>query len=192
MFTSRAENRLKLRTDNSYERFGININKKIFNKTEFSQLKKNINAESKIMKKLLSSKFSPNDLAKKNIMVKKDGKVRNGFEVLKFLDPTIDNFKTFFNLSINQKLLTKIYFDSKYEVFYDREKKSYEQLNKNKNMNLKNIDFNKISSLSKEILEKLNKIKPENLYDAGKISGMTPSALFQIVKHKKIKGDRVA
>ena len=117
---------------------------------------------------------------------------RNGFEVLKFLSPTIDNFKTFFNISINQKLLTKIYFDSKYEVFYDREKKSYEQLNKNKNMNLKNIDFNKIPSLSKEILEKLNKFKPENLYDAGKISGITPSALFQIVKHKKIKGDRVA
>ena len=69
---------------------------------------------------------------------------------------------------------------------------SIQQLNKNKNMNLKNIDFNKIPSLSKEILEKLNKFKPENLYDAGKISGITPSALFQIVKHKKIKGDRVA
>ena len=45
MFTSRAENRLKLRTDNSYERFGKNINKKIFNKTEFSQLKKNMKDE---------------------------------------------------------------------------------------------------------------------------------------------------
>ena len=192
MFTSRAENRLKLRTDNSYERFEINIKKKIFSKTEFAQLEKNINDEKKIMKKLLSLKYSPNDLMKKNIKVKKDGKVRNGFEVLKFLDPNIDDFKNFFNISINQKLLTKIYFDSKYEVFYDREKKSYEQLNKNKNMNLKNLDFNKIPSLSKEILEKLNKFKPENLYDAGKISGITPSALFQIVKHKKIKGDKVA
>ena len=48
-----------------------NINAKIFNKTEFSQLKKNINGESKIMKKLLSLKFSPNDLMKKNIKVKK-------------------------------------------------------------------------------------------------------------------------
>ena len=192
MFTSRAENRLKLRTDNSYERFGKNINKKIFNKTEFSQLEINMKEEAKIMKKLLSLKFSPNDLMKKNIKVKKDGKVRNGFEVLKFLEPAIETFKNFYNFSINQKLLTKLYFDSKYEVFYDREKKSYEQLNKNKNMNLKNIDFNKIPSLSKEILEKLNKFKPVNLYDAGKISGITPSALFQIVKHKKLKGDRVA
>ena len=38
----------------------------------------------------------------------------------------------------------------------------------------------------------INKHKPENLHDAGKISGITPSALFQIVKHKKTKGNKVA
>ena len=192
MFTSRAENRLKLRTDNSYERFSEIMNSKIFNKTEHSLIIKNLNDEKKIINKLKILKYSPNDLMKKSIKVKKDGKVRNGFEVLKFLEPSSEKFKQFFKLSIDQKLLTKIYFDSKYEVFYEREKKSYDQLNKNKNMKLTNIDFNKIPSLSKEILEKLNKYKPENLYDAGKISGITPSALFQIIKHKKVKGAKVA
>ena len=192
MFTSRAENRLKLRTDNSYERFSKIINPKTFNKIEYSLISKNINDERKILNKLRLLKYSPNDLMKKNIKVKKDGKVRNGFEVLKFLDPSPKKFKKFFNLTITQKLLTKLYFDSKYDVFYEREKKSFDQLNKNKNMKLTNIDFNKIPSLSKEILEKLNKHKPENLYDAGKISGITPSALFQIVKHKKVKGTKVA
>ncbi len=192
MFTSRAENRLKLRTDNSYERFSTIINPRAFNKTEYSLITNNINNEKKILERLKLLKFSPNDLMKKNIKVKKDGKVRNGFEVLKFLDPSSDNFKKFFNIKISQKLLTKIYFDSKYDVFYEREKKSFDQLSKNKNMKLTNINFNKIPSLSKEILEKLNKYKPENLNDAGKISGMTPSALFQIVKHKKVKGSKVA
>jgi len=192
MFTSRAENRLKLRTDNSYERFSRVINPKIFNKIEYSLISKNINDERKLLEKLKFLRYSPNDLMKKNIKVKKDGKVRNGFEVLKFLDPSPEKFKKFFNLKISQKLLTKIYFDSKYDVFYEREKKSFDQLYKNKNMKLTNIDFNKIPSLSKEILEKLNKYKPENLYDAGKISGVTPSALFQIIKHKKIKGTKVA
>ena len=192
MFTSRAENRLKLRTDNSYERFSKIINPKTFNKIEYSLISKNINDERKILEKLNLLKYSPNDLMKKNIKVKKDGKVRNGFEVLKFLDPSRKKFEKFFNLTITQKLLTKLYFDSKYDVFYEREKKSFDQLNKNKNMKLTNIDFNKIPSLSKEILEKLNKHKPENLYDAGKISGITPSALFQIVKHKKVKGTKVA
>ncbi len=192
MFTSRAENRLKLRTDNSYERFSTIINSRAFNKTEYSLIANNINNEKKILERLKLLKFSPNDLMKKNIKVKKDGKVRNGFEVLKFLDPSPDKFKKFFNIKITQKLLTKIYFDSKYDVFYEREKKSFDQLRKNKNMKLTNINFNKIPSLSKEILEKLNKYKPENLNDAGKISGMTPSALFQIAKHKKVKGSKVA
>ena len=192
MFTSRAENRLKLRTDNSYERFSKIINPEAFNKNEYSLISKNINNEKKILNKLKLLKYSPNDLMKKNIKVKKDGKVRNGFEVLKFLEPFPEKFQQFFNLKINQKLLTKIYFDSKYDVFYDREKKSLAQLSKNKNMKLTNIDFNKIPSLSKEILEKLNKYKPNSLYDAGKISGITPSALFQIVKHKKVKGNKVA
>ena len=192
MFTSRAENRLKLRTDNSYERFAQNLNDKIFSKIDFKTINQNLKNENKIILKLKSFRYSPNDLMKKNIKVKKDGKVRNGFEVLKFLDLNVDAFEKFFGIKINQKLLTKIYFDSKYEVFYEREKKSYDQLNKNRNMNLKNIDFNKIPSLSKEILEKLNKFKPNNLYDAGKISGITPSALFQIIKHKKFKGTKVA
>ena len=192
MFTSRAENRLKLRTDNAYERFSKNIDSKLFNKTEFAQYKKNIEEETKIIDKLLKIKFSPNDLLKKQIKVKLDGKIRNGFEVLKFLEPDIKVFEKFFKIKISPKIFTKIYFDSKYEVFYDREKKSYEQLEKNKNMNLINVDFNKIPSLSKEILEKLNKFKPQNLYDAGKISGITPSALFQIVKYKKIKNRKIA
>ncbi len=192
MFTSRAENRLKLRTDNSYERFSTIINSKTFNKIEYSLISKNIKDEEKILNRLKLLKYSPNDLMKNNIKVKKDGKVRNGFEILKFLNPHPDKFKKFFNLKINQKLLTKIYFDSKYDVFYEREKKSFDQLNKNKNMKLTNMDFNKIPSLSKEILEKLNKHKPENLYDASKISGVTPSALFQIVKHKKVKRTKVA
>ena len=192
MFTSRAENRLKLRTDNSYERFAQNLNDKIFSKIDFKTINQNLKKENKIILKLKSFRYSPNDLMKKNIKVKKDGKVRNGFEVLKFLELNVEAFEKFFGIKINQKLLTKIYFDSKYEVFYEREKKSYDQLNKNRNMNLKNIDFNKIPSLSKEILEKLNKFKPNNLYDAGKISGITPSALFQIIKHKKVKGSKVA
>ncbi len=192
MFTSRAENRLKLRTDNSYERFSSIINTKILDKTEYNLITSNIKDEKKILNKIKSLKYSPNDLMKKNIRVKRDGKIRSGFEVLKFLEPSTIKFKKFFNIEINQKLLTKIYFDSKYDVFYEREKKSYDLLTKNKNMNLTNIDFNKIPSLSREILEKLNKYKPINLYDAGKISGITPSALFQIIKHKKNNGNKVA
>ena len=77
-------------------------------------------------------------------------------------------------------------------VLIDETSAVAEALPKSSLMSMSSLTEYKIPSLSKEILEKLNKFKPENLYDAGKISGITPSALFQIVKHKKIKGDRVA
>jgi hypothetical protein len=67
-----------LRTDNSYERFAENINSKIFNKVDFNTISKNLTKEKKILTKLKSVSYSPNDLMKKNIKVKKDGKVRNG------------------------------------------------------------------------------------------------------------------
>ena len=47
MFTSRAENRLKLRTDNSYERFTDIINPNTFNKNDFNLISKNIKDEKK-------------------------------------------------------------------------------------------------------------------------------------------------
>ena len=45
MFTSRAENRFKLRTDNSYERFSEVINTKIFNNLEYNLITKHIQNE---------------------------------------------------------------------------------------------------------------------------------------------------
>ena len=63
---------------------------------DFNTIRKNITKEKKILTKLKSFSYSPNDLMKKNIKVKKDGKVRNGFEVLKFLDLSIKTFENFF------------------------------------------------------------------------------------------------
>ena len=188
MFTSRSEHRLKQRTDNAYER--------IFPQTKKFQLlidkdKKNVNeiiaSEKKILKKINQIKLSPNQLEKFGIKSKLDGKMRTGFEVLKLINDDTNIFKKIFGIKIDKKLLTKIIFDSRYEVFYEREERSKELLLKNQNFKLKGLSYNSIPSLSKEIIEKLEKYKPENLDDASKISGMTPSALLQLLSYKKNK-----
>ena len=188
MFTSRSEHRLKQRTDNAYER--------IFPQTKKFQLlidkdKKNVNeiiaSEKKILKKINQIKLSPNQLEKFGIKSKLDGKMRTGFEVLKLINDDTNIFKKIFGIKIDKKLLTKIIFDSRYEVFYEREERSKELLLKNQNFKLKGLSYKSIPSLSKEIIEKLEKYKPENLDDASKISGMTPSALLQLLSYKKNK-----
>ena len=186
MFTSRSEHRLKQRTDNAYERIYPQTKKfELLNSDDKKKVNEMISAEKKILKKINAIKLSPNQLLKLNIKTKLDGKVRNGFEILKLLDDDLDKFYNIFGITINKKLLTKIIYDSKYEVFYDREERAKELILKNQAFKLKGFKFKNIPSLSKEIIEKLEKHEPENLDDASKISGMTPSALMQLLSYKK-------
>ena len=186
MFTSRSEHRLKQRTDNAYERIYPQTKKfELLNSDDKKKVNEIITAEKKILKKINIIKLSPNQLLKLNIKTKLDGKVRTGFEILKLLDDDVDKFYNIFGIIINKKLLTKIIYDSKYEVFYDREERAKELILKNQAFKLKGFNFKNIPSLSKEIIEKLEKHEPENLNDASRISGMTPSALMQLLSYKK-------
>jgi len=188
MFTSRSEHRLKQRTDNAYERISPQTKKfKLLTDKDQKSVNETMASEKNILKKINQIRLSPNQLEKFGIKSKLDGKMRTGFEVLKLINDDTNIFKKIFGIKIDKKLLTKIIFDSRYEVFYEREERSKELLLKNQNFKLKGLSYKSIPSLSKEIIEKLEKYKPENLDDASKISGMTPSALLQLLSYKKNK-----
>jgi len=188
MFTSRSEHRLKQRTDNAYERIFPQTKKfKLLIDKDQKSVNEIMASEKNILKKINQIKLSPNQLEKFGIKSKLDGKMRTGFEVLKLINDDTNIFKKIFGIKIDKKLLTKIIFDSRYEVFYEREERSKELLLKNQSFKLKGLSYKSIPSLSKEIIEKLEKYKPENLDDASKISGMTPSALLQLLSYKKNK-----
>ena len=192
MFTSRSEHRLKQRTDNAYERIFPQTKKfKLLIDKDQKSVNEIMASEKNILKKINQIKLSPNQLEKFGIKSKLDGKMRTGFEVLKLINDDTNIFKKIFGIKIDKKLLTKIIFDSRYEVFYEREERSKELLLKNQNFKLKGLSYKSIPSLSKEIIEKLEKYKPENLDDASKISGMTPSALLQLLSYKKNKARNV-
>lgn len=58
-----------------------------------------------------------------------------------------------------------------------------------------NVDYTQISGLSAEVVQKLNKFKPETLGQASRVSGITPAAIsLLLVYHKKgfplIKGNK--
>ena len=111
-------------------------------------------------------KFSPNQLQKKNIKIKLDGKKRSVFELLSHKNISFQKL---------EKILPEL--------------KNLD-LNTKEQIQIESIYF---GSLSNEIIEKLTKIKPPNLGAASRISGVTPAAIIAIMRYiKKNKNKKAA
>jgi tRNA uridine 5-carboxymethylaminomethyl modification enzyme len=66
----------------------------------------------------------------------------------------------------------------KYQGYVDRQLETVERFQKLENVRLPdNLDYSTISGLSREVCEKLTRIKPRSLGQASRISGITPAAL---------------
>lgn len=70
----------------------------------------------------------------------------------------------------------------KYEGYIKRQVEIAEKLNRLEGKNIpENLDYGSLPGISKEILSKLEEVRPENLGQASRIQGMTPAALSLIM-----------
>ena len=78
--------------------------------------------------------------------------------------------------------------DIKYEGYLKRQKNNIDQINRQSLKSLpKEINYDKIDTLSLEARENLNKIKPLNFGDASKIPGVSKADLTALLVWLKIK-----
>jgi tRNA uridine 5-carboxymethylaminomethyl modification enzyme len=64
----------------------------------------------------------------------------------------------------------------KYEAYIEKEKQLAERISQLENLSIpENFNYDRISSLSAEALQKFKKIKPVTLGQASRISGVNPS-----------------
>ena len=143
-----------------------------------------------IKNKINKLKISPNKLSKFNIKINMDGRLRNIPELLSyknidfFLLEKIWPFLKF----INPEIKEQIEIEAHYMGYLDRQKNDIDYFKKDENLFFpNNFDFNKVGSLSNEILEKLNKIQPPTIGAASRISGVTPPAIIALLRHVKRK-----
>ena len=84
------------------------------------------------------------------------------------------------------KEFTEVYFDIRYSGYI---KKQERELRKIKNLEEYNLglifDYKEVVGLSGELQEKLNELKPKNLFEASEIEGITPAALNVLTIHLK-------
>ncbi|KTD30624.1 tRNA uridine-5-carboxymethylaminomethyl(34) synthesis enzyme MnmG, partial [Legionella maceachernii] len=74
----------------------------------------------------------------------------------------------------------------KYAGYIERQLLEIERLRKHENTRLPlTLDYNQVAGLSSEVIQKLNRIKPTTIAQAGRISGVTPAALSLLLVHLK-------
>jgi tRNA uridine 5-carboxymethylaminomethyl modification enzyme len=196
MFTSRAEYRLLLRSDNADQRL-----------TDIGRAwgcvgEKRANVWDKKKEQLDNARVltttlqaTPNELEKNGIEVNKDGKRRSVQEILNYQNITWDMLaKIWPEMSdITTDIAEQIQIDATYASYIERQMVDIAAYRKDENLIIPgNVDYKSIGSLSTEVIQKLEMARPETLGAASRIPGVTPAAVIALLRHVQKRHKHVA
>ncbi len=189
MFTSRAEFRLRLRSDNADQRLTmIGKDNGIVSEQRVEIFKKKMKLMSEATNMMKLMKFSPSVLKSKGLSINQDGVHRTAFEILAY--PKL-NFEGITKIwpelkSISKEIQEQLKIEATYLSYLKRQDRDVEAFRRDENLILPdNIDYNKIPGFSNEVRAKLLESKPSTLGAAGRISGITPAALTTLLVYIK-------
>lgn len=187
MFTSRAEYRLLLRSDNADQRLtdiGINWGCVDGHRADVWNKKKSQLEQARQLTSELNA--TPNELEKHGVIVNKDGKRRNVQEILNYQNVTWESLTTIWPelLLIKPDIAEQIQIDASYASYIDRQMADIDAYRKDENLILPTaLDYKSIGSLSTEVIQKLELARPDTLGAASRIPGVTPAAVIALLRH---------
>ena len=182
MMTSRSEYRLVLRQDNADERLtptGYALG--LISENRWEKFLKKQEQKKAEIKRLKTTTISPSDELNKLLVSRETSEITTGVRLIDLMKrPQLDYAcLTPFDKDrpdVEPNLLEQVEVEIKYEGYIQKQLKQVEQMKKLENKLLPTgFDYKTLKGLRLEAQEKLNKIKPLNIGQASRISGVSPA-----------------
>lgn len=197
MMTSRSEYRLILRQDNADERLTpLGYKLGLISEKRFEKFKWKENLKKEEFKRLKNTIIPPNKKLNDIIVPRGTSAISTGISLYNLLKRPQINYNCLVDLDVERPNLEKDFFEQieteiKYEGYI---KKQNNQVNEMRRLEVKKLplglEYSNIRGLRLEAIEKLNKVKPENIGQASRISGVSPAdisvLLIWLSKNNKV------
>jgi tRNA uridine 5-carboxymethylaminomethyl modification enzyme len=189
MFTSRAEYRLTLRADNADQRLtrlGLAAG------CVGSERAASFAAKSKALgqgeAQLKSLALTPDEAAKRGLVVNRDGRKRSAYELLAYPDIDLATLAGVWPEigTLDAEIAKQLAVDARYTVYLKRQEIDIAAFRKEESVVIPHdFAFDGVAGLSTELRQKLERDRPESLGQAARLDGMTPAALLLLLAHLK-------
>ena len=184
MFTSRAEFRLSLRSDNADRRLtplGLALGCVGRRRDDvFSVWQRTFSESCNVLK---SRSLTPSEANRFGFDINLDGQRRSAFQLLALPGITVERLGDVWPelAAFDRRTREAVETEARYAVYLDRQQAEIDRSQQDRDMAIPAmLDYSEISGLSGELKQKLSLVRPSSLDHASRIEGMTPAALARV------------